>query len=75
MIFPRHVEGEKLDRIVWNLSTFYAYVSYHIKVRALRVFARVHAVDVFFSQGYKTFDSEGILKDEFIMIFLQLPVL
>lgn len=31
VIFPRHVEGEKLDRIVWNLSTFYAYVSYHIK--------------------------------------------
>jgi actin related protein 2/3 complex subunit 2 len=31
VIFPRHVEGEKLDSIVWNLSTFYAYVSYHIK--------------------------------------------
>jgi actin related protein 2/3 complex subunit 2 len=32
VIFPRHVEPDKLERIVWNLSTFYAYVSYHIKV-------------------------------------------
>ncbi|TXG48424.1 hypothetical protein EZV62_027718 [Acer yangbiense] len=31
VIFPRHVEGKKLDRTVWNLSTFHAYVSYHIK--------------------------------------------
>ncbi|CAM6109945.1 unnamed protein product [Calypogeia fissa] len=31
VIFPLHVEGEKLDRVVWILSTFYAYVSYHIK--------------------------------------------
>lgn len=31
VIFPRHVEGEKLDRTVWSLSTFHAYVSYHIK--------------------------------------------
>jgi actin related protein 2/3 complex subunit 2 len=31
VIFPRHVEPDKLERIVWNLSTFYAYVSYHIK--------------------------------------------
>lgn len=32
VIFPRHVEGHKLDRTVWNLSTFHAYVSYHVKV-------------------------------------------
>lgn len=32
VIFPRHVEGQKLDRTVWNLSTFHAYVSYHVKV-------------------------------------------
>ncbi|KAH7569752.1 hypothetical protein JRO89_XS06G0260700 [Xanthoceras sorbifolium] len=32
VIFPRHVDGKKLDRTVWNLSTFYAYVSYHVKV-------------------------------------------
>lgn len=32
VIFPRHVEGKKLDRTVWNLSTFHAYVSYHVKV-------------------------------------------
>ncbi|KAJ7571030.1 hypothetical protein O6H91_01G145900 [Diphasiastrum complanatum] len=31
VIFPRHVDGGKLDRVVWSLSTFYAYVSYHIK--------------------------------------------
>ncbi|XP_057416715.1 actin-related protein 2/3 complex subunit 2A [Lotus japonicus] len=31
VIFPRHVEGPKLDRTVWSLSTFHAYVSYHVK--------------------------------------------
>ncbi|GAB4829503.1 Actin- protein 2/3 complex subunit 2A [Ancistrocladus abbreviatus] len=31
VILPRHVEGKKLERTVWNLSTFHAYVSYHIK--------------------------------------------
>ncbi|XP_027915423.1 actin-related protein 2/3 complex subunit 2A [Vigna unguiculata] len=31
VIYPRHVEGHKLDRTVWNLSTFHAYVSYHVK--------------------------------------------
>lgn len=31
VIFPRHVEGKKLDRTVWSLSTFRAYVSYHVK--------------------------------------------
>ncbi|GMJ00620.1 DISTORTED TRICHOMES 2, ACTIN-RELATED PROTEIN C2A [Hibiscus trionum] len=31
VIFPRHVEGKKLDRTVWNLSTFHAYVNYHVK--------------------------------------------
>ncbi|KAK1276995.1 Actin-related protein 2/3 complex subunit 2A [Acorus gramineus] len=31
LIFPRHVEGRKLDKTVWNLSTFHAYVSYHVK--------------------------------------------
>lgn len=35
VIFPRHVEGKKLDRTVWSLSTFHAYVSYHVKVRFL----------------------------------------
>ncbi|XP_077251031.1 arp2/3 complex, 34 kD subunit p34-Arc isoform X2 [Tasmannia lanceolata] len=30
-IFPRHVEGRKLDRTVWSLLTFHAYVSYHVK--------------------------------------------
>ncbi|KAI3473914.1 hypothetical protein Pfo_028108 [Paulownia fortunei] len=32
VIFPRHVEGRKLDRTVWSLSTFHAYVSYHVKL-------------------------------------------
>ncbi|KAH9609154.1 hypothetical protein KSS87_002380 [Heliosperma pusillum] len=31
VILPRHVDGKKLDRTVWNLSTFHAYVSYHVK--------------------------------------------
>ncbi|GER39473.1 actin-related protein 2/3 complex subunit [Striga asiatica] len=31
VIFPRHVEGRKLDRTVWSLTTFHAYVSYHVK--------------------------------------------
>uniref|UniRef100_A0A5B7BED2 Arp2/3 complex 34 kDa subunit n=1 Tax=Davidia involucrata TaxID=16924 RepID=A0A5B7BED2_DAVIN len=31
VIFPRHVEGKKLDRTVWSLSTFHTYVSYHVK--------------------------------------------
>ncbi|XP_030481019.2 actin-related protein 2/3 complex subunit 2A isoform X1 [Cannabis sativa] len=31
VILPRHVEGKKLDRTVWSLSTFHAYVSYHVK--------------------------------------------
>ncbi|XP_054819455.1 actin-related protein 2/3 complex subunit 2A-like isoform X2 [Prosopis cineraria] len=31
VILPRHVQGQKLDRTVWNLSTFHAYVSYHVK--------------------------------------------
>ncbi|KAM3694138.1 hypothetical protein ACB098_07G035100 [Castanea mollissima] len=31
VIFPRHVEGKKLDHTVWSLSTFHAYVSYHVK--------------------------------------------
>lgn len=32
VIYPRHVEGRKLDRTVWSLLTFHAYVSYHVKV-------------------------------------------
>ncbi|XP_051145391.1 actin-related protein 2/3 complex subunit 2A [Andrographis paniculata] len=31
VISPRHVDGKKLDRTVWSLSTFHAYVSYHVK--------------------------------------------
>ncbi|ONM27620.1 Actin-related protein 2/3 complex subunit 2A [Zea mays] len=31
VVYPRHVEGKKLDRTVWNLLTFHAYVSYHVK--------------------------------------------
>lgn len=31
VVFPRHVEGRKLDRTVWSLSTFHAFVSYHVK--------------------------------------------
>ncbi|XP_038877488.1 actin-related protein 2/3 complex subunit 2A isoform X3 [Benincasa hispida] len=31
VIFTRHVEGKKVDRVIWSLSTFHAYVSYHVK--------------------------------------------
>ncbi|WCJ42248.1 Actin-related protein 2/3 complex subunit 2A [Euphorbia peplus] len=31
VILPRHVDEKKLDNTVWNLSTFHAYVSYHVK--------------------------------------------
>ncbi|KAF5192895.1 Actin-related protein 2/3 complex subunit 2A [Thalictrum thalictroides] len=31
VIYPRHVEGKKLDITVSSLSTFHAYVSYHVK--------------------------------------------
>ncbi|XP_020098114.1 actin-related protein 2/3 complex subunit 2A [Ananas comosus] len=31
VVFPRHVEGKKLDKTVWSLLTFHAYVSYHVK--------------------------------------------
>ncbi|KAJ9558837.1 hypothetical protein OSB04_013451 [Centaurea solstitialis] len=30
-IFPRHVEGKKLDKTVWNLLNFNALVKYHVK--------------------------------------------
>lgn len=31
VIFPRHVEGKKLERTAWYLTTFHAYVNYHVK--------------------------------------------
>ncbi|KAH9308504.1 hypothetical protein KI387_036415, partial [Taxus chinensis] len=31
VIFGHHVEGDKLDRAVWNLTSFHAYLNYHIK--------------------------------------------
>ncbi|CAH1432889.1 unnamed protein product [Lactuca virosa] len=31
VISTRHVEGKKLDKTVWSLSTFHAYVNYHVK--------------------------------------------
>ncbi|XP_050239260.1 actin-related protein 2/3 complex subunit 2B [Quercus robur] len=30
-ILPRHVEGKRLDKTVWSLLNFYAYVKYHVK--------------------------------------------
>ncbi|XP_058094785.1 actin-related protein 2/3 complex subunit 2B isoform X2 [Magnolia sinica] len=30
-IFSRHVEGTRLDKTVWSLLNFYAYVKYHVK--------------------------------------------
>ncbi|KAK0608835.1 hypothetical protein LWI29_036714 [Acer saccharum] len=31
-IAPHHIKGKRLDKIVWNLLNFYAYVKYHVKV-------------------------------------------
>ncbi|KAJ3692674.1 hypothetical protein LUZ60_011769 [Juncus effusus] len=31
VVNSRHVEGKKLDKTVWSLLTFHAYVSYHVK--------------------------------------------
>ncbi|KAF8014357.1 hypothetical protein BT93_H0252 [Corymbia citriodora subsp. variegata] len=30
-ILPRHVKGKRLDKTVWNLLNFYAFVKYHVK--------------------------------------------
>ncbi|KAK3414824.1 hypothetical protein EUGRSUZ_H00135 [Eucalyptus grandis] len=30
-ILPHHVKGKRLDKIVWNLLNFYAFVKYHVK--------------------------------------------
>ncbi|XP_006420322.2 actin-related protein 2/3 complex subunit 2B isoform X1 [Citrus clementina] len=30
-IYPRHIEGKRLDKTVWSLLNFYAYVKYHVK--------------------------------------------
>nr|XP_027116631.1 actin-related protein 2/3 complex subunit 2B-like isoform X2 [Coffea arabica] len=30
-ITGRHVEGKRLDKTVWNLLNFYAFVKYHVK--------------------------------------------
>ncbi|KAM6565614.1 hypothetical protein CsatA_024742 [Cannabis sativa] len=30
-IYPRHVESKRLDKTVWSLLNFYAYVKYHVK--------------------------------------------
>ncbi|XP_044484307.1 actin-related protein 2/3 complex subunit 2B isoform X2 [Mangifera indica] len=30
-IFPRHIEGKRLDKTVWSLLNFNAYVKYHVK--------------------------------------------
>lgn len=44
VILPRHVEGKKLDRTVWILSTFHAYVSYHVKVSFLCSYISVESL-------------------------------
>ncbi|KAJ4722780.1 Arp2/3 complex 34 kDa subunit [Melia azedarach] len=30
-IYPHHIEGKRLDKTVWSLLNFYAYVKYHVK--------------------------------------------
>ncbi|KAL9662098.1 hypothetical protein QQ045_026926 [Rhodiola kirilowii] len=31
VIYPRHVEGHRLEKTIWSLSTFHKYASYHVK--------------------------------------------
>ncbi|XP_020682660.1 actin-related protein 2/3 complex subunit 2A [Dendrobium catenatum] len=31
VIYPRHADVRKLDKTAWSLSTFHAYVNYHVK--------------------------------------------
>lgn len=50
VILPRHVEGKKMDRTVWILSTFHAYVSYHVKVRFLCSYISVVSLITLFNQ-------------------------
>lgn len=35
VIYPRHADVRKLDKTAWSLSTFHAYVNYHVKVQML----------------------------------------
>ncbi|OQU88580.1 hypothetical protein SORBI_3002G056701 [Sorghum bicolor] len=47
VVYPRHVEGKKLDRTVWNLLTFHAYCSegfMHTRMRR-RVESLIQALD------------------------------
>ncbi|XP_047336808.1 actin-related protein 2/3 complex subunit 2B [Impatiens glandulifera] len=30
-IYPRHVEGKRLDKTVWSLLNFYAFIKHHVK--------------------------------------------
>lgn len=32
-ITSRHIEGKRLDKTVWNLLNFYAFVKNHVKVK------------------------------------------
>lgn len=36
-ISSRHVEGNRLDKTVWNLLNFNAYVRYHVKVTSILI--------------------------------------
>jgi hypothetical protein len=42
-ISSRHVEGKKLDKTVWSLLNFYAYVKNHVKViLSIKVFSFIY---------------------------------
>ena len=61
---PRHVEGEKLDPTVWNLSTFHAYVSYHVKVHVSFILHYIETLCVIISLkrfGFVSQCSEGFM--------------
>lgn len=35
-ISSRHVEGKKLEKMVWSLLNFYAFLKYHVKVLSVQ---------------------------------------
>lgn len=58
-ISSRHVEGKRLDKTVWGLLNFYAYVKYHVKVIFLLFFS--HRAMFFFFRFFLRLLGIGLL--------------
>lgn len=56
------MEGKKLDRTVWNLSTFHAYVSYHVKVNLPFIFTKYQNLVSLFLCVYPSVKTEFFLS-------------